>query len=248
MIHPVKLYQISDCHLLASRQRTAYGDINPYDTLQVVLRDIAQYDPDVVLVTGDISGDDSEASYQHFVTLMSSFLPDTPWYVIPGNHDNNPFFDKYLASRFLPLENGVAVGPWMLWGIDTRGEGAKGQITASTLGELSSLVNPISDAHHLLAIHHHPIATASWMDKHYLDGADQFLDWLAQQSQIELVMHGHIHHAVEHKVDNKSIVSSPSTCWQWAMQKAFGLADERPGYRQFTLHTDGRWQSEVRRC
>ncbi|MCP4949366.1 MAG: hypothetical protein GY923_17890, partial [Aestuariibacter sp.] len=90
------LIQISDCHLLESPARSGYGDINPLQSLEAVLKTVASLDVDGVLVTGDISGDDSEQSYQHFIQAINQHLPDIPVKVIAGNHDNNRHFDTLL--------------------------------------------------------------------------------------------------------------------------------------------------------
>lgn len=244
----IRLCQISDCHLFADPSSVGYGDVNPYESLYRVLVQVAHSAPDGVIVTGDISGDDSEQSYAHFLALMTKHLGDIPWWVIPGNHDNNSFFNEMLSARFLPLVSGVTIGNWMLWGADTRSMAGKGHISRAWLEQQAKQMNHVSGRHHLLVIHHHPIATDSWMDKHCLEGAGDFLDWLKSIDNLPLVIHGHIHHASAKVWHGTSILSAPSTCWQWAMKPEFGVATCAPGYRQLVLNQDGQWRSEVRRC
>ena len=100
------LIQISDCHLLESPARSGYGDINPLQSLEAVLKTVVSLDVDGVLVTGDISGDDSEQSYQHFIQAINQHLPDIPVKVIAGNHDNNALFDTLLSPWLLTPDNG----------------------------------------------------------------------------------------------------------------------------------------------
>ena len=76
----IRLCQISDCHLFADPSSVGYGDVNPYESLYRVLAQVAHSAPDGVIVTGDISGDDSEQSYAHFLALMTKHLGNIPWW------------------------------------------------------------------------------------------------------------------------------------------------------------------------
>ncbi len=103
------LIQISDCHLLESPARSGYGDINPLQSLETVLETVVSLDVDGVLVTGDISGDDSEQSYQHFIQAINQHLPDIPVKVIAGNHDNNALMIPYCLPGYSRL---ITAGNW----------------------------------------------------------------------------------------------------------------------------------------
>ena len=94
----ITLIQLSDCHLLKGKDKTGYAGIAPYDSLARVLSDIQNYivqevasEPQqrakhqvVVLVTGDISGDNSPESYQHFIALMEQHIEpaNIEWFVV----------------------------------------------------------------------------------------------------------------------------------------------------------------------
>ena len=66
----MRLLQLSDCHLFADHAQTGYG-VNPYQSLSRVLECAAGESPDYVIITGDVSGDNSEESYRHFLSLMN---------------------------------------------------------------------------------------------------------------------------------------------------------------------------------
>ncbi|MFT4746161.1 MAG: Icc protein, partial [Congregibacter sp.] len=84
----MNIIQISDCHLFSDTQKTGYNSINPYQSLQHILAEVKFHQPDVLLVTGDISGDGSGQSYQHFSKLLCETKIKCRIGIIPGNHDN----------------------------------------------------------------------------------------------------------------------------------------------------------------
>lgn len=241
----MKLIQISDCHLLESPQRCGYGDINPLQSLAAVLDTLVSLDVDGVLVTGDISGDDSEQSYQHFIQAMNQYLPGIPVKVIAGNHDNNRFFDTLLAPWLLSSDTCWELGEWCIHGLDTRSTGTLGKIDSLQLDQVSTQMQKHANKQHLLAIHHHPVATQSWMDKHALHGVPELEYWL-KQNPVQAIVHGHIHAENQTRLANTPVLGVPSTCWQWALTQEFGLADAAPGIRVFDLSTST-LHTEIRR-
>ena len=225
----MKLIQISDCHLFASPELSAYGDINPAQSLSAVLVAAVEQQPDGLLFTGDISGDDSVASYQLFTTLLNRWGGEIPWRVIPGNHDNNAYFDQALKANWLQADT-----PWVLkgkyiHGLDTRLEGTLGVIDDRQLASVTANIARAPDAGHLLAIHHHPVATGSWMDKHALQNTAALTRWLSKHP-VTAVLHGHIHAETQAQLSDTPVLGVPSSCWQWQLSSKFGLASENQAF------------------
>ena len=242
----MKLIQISDCHLFASPELSAYGDINPAQSLTAVLIAALEQQPDGLLFTGDISGDDSVASYQLFITLLNRWAGGIPWRVIPGNHDNNPYFDQVLKANWLQSDT-----PWVfkgkyIHGLDTRLEGTLGMIDEKQLASVAGSIATAPDAGHLLAIHHHPVATGSWMDNHALQNTEALARWLAEQP-VKAVVHGHIHAENQAQLSDIPVLGVPSSCWQWQLSSEFGLASEKPGLRVIEWAENGTFTSRIHR-
>lgn len=241
-----RLIQISDCHLLSDPQRAAYG-VNPANSLKAVLALLMQSQPDMLLITGDISGDDSPQSYQWLLALLEHTVGDTPWYVLPGNHDSNPAFDSLLGNKQLRVDAPLALGNWQIHGIDTRHQGTLGYARPEQLTAVAQAIEAAPHSHHLLALHHHIEPSNSWMDKHCLINAADVGRWIARQSGLRAAIHGHIHAQQHYHIGECAVMSVPSTCWQWAMQPEFGVDDAKPGYRELLLSDDGTWTTTIRR-
>ena len=263
------LFQISDCHLLKSKDKTGYKDIAPFHSLEAVLkavqadvRKVHKLDgnkPVIVLVTGDISGDNSKESYHLFVSLMRQYIEaaSVSWYAIAGNHDNNPYFDFMLDGHLLTAGTPLQIGSWLLHGCDTRHpnnlHGAVGKVkqedvfAIANACEKSRLNN--NPKNHLVALHHHIKPSNSWMDKHALEGAEQIEALASAQPGIKAVLHGHVHSPIRQSIGHYATPSfgCPSSCWQWAMEEAFGISNEDPGYQSIMLSDNGDITVDVRR-
>ena len=80
----LKVVQITDCHVSAGEGRTYRGK-NPRKTLDGVVESVRTWAPDLVLATGDLSEDGSEASYAWLAGTLERI--DAPIIAATGNHD-----------------------------------------------------------------------------------------------------------------------------------------------------------------
>ncbi|BFT29119.1 3',5'-cyclic-AMP phosphodiesterase [Alteromonas sp. D210916BOD_24] len=256
----ITLIQISDCHLFSDKAKKGYAQISPYASLSSVLRAMQPRLQDnigktLVLTTGDISGDSSEQSYTDFVTLMREYTEaqGVPWYVLPGNHDNNPYFHEQLGHKNLTCDAPLLLDNWVIAGMDTRISSqpntAKGEIRQQQLDSLAANVATWPDYHHLIALHHHIQPSCSWMDKHALHNAQSLEVFVSRTAQVKALIHGHIHSSLRQHIGDSATPSygCPSTCWQWEMQAEFGVSREAPGYQILSLHSDGIVEVDVKR-
>lgn len=241
-----KLLQLSDCHLFADRDKAGYADISPFHSFGAVLEMHVDWQPDAILVTGDISGDDSAQSYQHFKARLAEHF-HCKVHTLAGNHDNNAHYDDLLGEWDLPTLGPVRCGAWMLHGLDTRYRGTLGQIDGQRWQSVIDATQAHPDVHHLLALHHHPKPVGGWMDRHELLEAQHFLNSLTATPAIKAAVYGHIHCETQQRIEDTLFLSAPSTCWQFARSEDFGLAPEAPGARRLILHDDGHIETDVLR-
>lgn len=238
----LKVVQISDCHLYSDPNQQGYNDINPFRSLQQIFHDIASHSPDLVLVTGDVSGDESYQSYQHFITLWQQSTLCCDFVVLPGNHDDIALMHDVIPAKNLwthySLEQPLTIGHWQFPFLNTQTAGIAGHLSRPQLEQLSAHLSS-AKRFQLIAAHHHPIACNSWMDKHSWDNAEELIQGISAYSIAKALIYGHIHHASEQRIKHCLLLSCPSTCWQWAMQSEFGVSAEPAGYRILHLGDQG---------
>lgn len=234
-----RVVQITDCHLFADMTQRGYQQITPYTSLQQVLACVKDFEPDLVLVTGDISGDLSETSYQHFQTLWQQAGIPAAMHIIPGNHDEPALLSAFFAREISWLQTPLKAGNWHLHALDSHYQGTLGNVSEEQLTKLKERANAEPDAFHLVAVHHHPVACNSWMDKHQWCNRQAFVALLDELPQIRLVIHGHVHADLSWQYGNSQILACPSTCWQWRHTEEFAVDNKAPGLRLLELGAMG---------
>ena len=245
----MNIIQISDCHLFSDTQKTGYNSVNPYLSLQHILTEVKLQQPDVLLVTGDISGDGSGKSYQHFSRLLYEAKLKCRIGIIPGNHDNQAHMTAHVVNEYLWLNNPQLALPnqWHIHLLDTQYQHAIGQISATSLRSLTEYLTLHRNDYHLLAAHHHPIPCDGWMDKHEWTNRQQFNAIVAKNPAIKAVIYGHIHTAIEQQKGQCLYMACPSTCWQFATMTSFATNNLMPGYRVINLLKNGQISSSIHR-
>ncbi|MFC3094307.1 hypothetical protein DRW07_14535 [Alteromonas sediminis] len=239
----MRIIQISDCHLFADKDDEAY-EVKPYASLRDVLVAAAKLSPDALLITGDISGDNSEQSYQHINQLITDYCPNVPWRVLPGNHDNNAHFMTVLGHKGLNASQLWEHEHCVIGGLDTRWRGASGKLYPSQLVTLSkSLAQTSKPA--ILALHHPPYPLQGWMQKHQVINSDVFPPWLALQPRIKLIVHGHLHAETSTQIAQRPVLGVPSTCWQFTLSANFGTSNLGPGMGLITINDTGKITTET---
>ncbi|QHC50915.1 phosphodiesterase [Billgrantia tianxiuensis] len=241
----MRLVQLTDCHLHAdpkARSRAGF----PLRQLESVVEAVRATRPDVVLVTGDISQDETAASYQHAHRVLSTL--ECPWFWLGGNHDQ-----PGLMEEIRGFHDVIDLANWRLLTVDTwvRGQ-AHGELGETRLGQLAERLAE-DERPTLLAMHHPPLAVGSaWIDEIGLKDRDALWEILSSFPQVRAILCGHIHQAfvgrqaLEH--GDVLVYGCPSTTDQFLPGSEGFAIDEasRPGYRIFDLRGE-EWLTWVER-
>ena len=241
------LVQISDTHLCADPGHALRG-VNTLDCLQAVLNLGAEdlNEADQIIVTGDISHDESLESYSLIRDLLSGFGEEHSF--LPGNHD-----DPEVMRQALPRAHWPAIdqlGDWRLISLNSllKGEEA-GFLDSDQLQQLETLLDENRAQPTVVALHHPPLAVGSqWMDKIILQNRRALQDLLGQYRQVRAVMFGHAHQELDVLRDGIRWLGCPSSCLQFLPgADSFAIDDRLPGYRWLRLYDDGTLETAVER-
>lgn len=240
--------QLTDPHLFADSQKKLLG-IPTAQSLQQVITLIKEElsDIDLILATGDISQDGSFTSYQAFQQQIATLNAPSLW--TPGNHDdfstiqNNESFKSHLVTQQDLGEH---------WRVITLNSQVKGKNYGKLSKEqLETLLQSFQSTNrfHLIGMHHPIFATSAlWLNDIRLQESWELLDCLEYFLNANVVLCGHIHQVVELYYRGTYLLSSPSTCIQFAPNtKDFKLDDLAPGYRWIKLFNDGRIDTGISR-
>ncbi len=228
----LRIIQISDCHVSAD-PNTLYRGQNVDRNFQEVLRLARQWNPVLILLSGDVAEDGSREAYERISGLLAQ--TGVPVLALPGNHD-----DVKVMKQYFPLGpwNGphvTAMGNWRMVLLDsTEAGGISGHFSSSRLQQIHSCLQDIDQGHTLLALHHQPLAVgAQWIDRYMLETPGQFFAVTDRSAQVRCICWGHIHHDFRVQRKGVTLLGAPSTA-----------ANTIPGAQRFTLDPAGpacRW-------
>ncbi len=228
----LRIVQVSDCHMPFD-PRTPYRGQSADRNLASLLPAIRRWQPDLVLVTGDVSEDGSAAAYGRVSAQLST--AGAPVLALPGNHDDAAAMRPYFPVGAWDGVYAHRARNWQLLLLDSTIAGdVSGRLPDSTLEQLDRRLREGADAHALLALHHQPVPVGSpWIDRYPLLESEAFFSVVERHATVRGVVWGHVHQDVEMRRNGVLLLGSPST-----------VANSLPGKTEFTLDLTGpacRW-------
>ncbi|MCW8126816.1 metallophosphoesterase [Microbulbifer halophilus] len=247
-----RLVQFTDPHI-GSRPDYQLLGLDTGRTLDEVLRAIECEQPqaEMQVATGDISANGSQASYQRFLQKMQRVK--TPWYWLPGNHDEPARMRRAAPARSAEM---IALGHWRLLLLDTSLENEIcGGLSESQLQRLQQLLHECRDHPVMVLMHHQPVPVGSdWIDGHMLrEGGERLLQLVTGAPGIKALVWGHVHQQFDSRLqrpglEDLGLHATPSTSVQFTPGSGpFSVDDRLPGYRWFDLRDDGSYSTGVER-
>ena len=238
------LVQVTDTHLTGDSDGTLLGMNTERSARQVIDAALASQQPDCVLVTGDIAADGQAAAYEQLNGFFNHRVP-TLW--LPGNHDDvRAQKDAYRDH----LKRRIVGRHWDVLMLETQVAGKVGGYFSSA--ELDALQRAVADAaagdKSLLIATHHPLRAlqSTWLDEQAVSNASAALTSMQALSDRVVVVSGHVHQESDAVVQGVRMLTTPSTCIQFAPQSHdFALDDKQPGYRRIVLQPNGQIETQV---
>lgn len=253
----LSVIQLTDLHLFADQSYIFKGQ-NPWHNLVAILERIeASGWPDLFLLTGDLSQDESEDSYQQLYQLMQS--TGVAWHWIPGNHDR-----LELMQALHPVDFSVVYGQWQWLLLDSQSGEPHGDLSDAQRKQLKQALKQPLAPYQAVAIHHQPLLVGPERQgkkhHHLMDNSPDIAGidsiplrdngWLWQTlndfEPVKTVICGHVHQEQNLQQGRLSLLTTPATSIQFTSDiNDFQLAELAPGYRQLKLMSDGSVESQV---
>lgn len=250
------LLQLSDLHI-REPGKLAYGRIEtaPYlkQAIETILRLPQQ--PDAVVITGDLTDFGRATEYDHLRELLAP-LP-MPVYLMPGNHDARDQLRRSFANHTYLGGSGfvqfsVAVGGLQLIALDTVDTGASaGCLCSERLAWLARELKAHANKPVVVAMHHPPFKTLiGHMDAiGLLQGAHELEALVAHYPNVERIICGHLHRAIQVRFGGTIAATVPSPAHQVCLDIAPDAASmwtlEPPGFGLHALAPGGRLVSHT---
>lgn len=235
--------QLTDFHLQQD-PKAKLRSICTLESFKQTLQHAKRQQPDLYIFTGDLSHDGSKQSYQHIVTETTTI--DCPIAWIPGNHDQPDNMQAVFESSHFCQDKVIQMGPWQLILLNSHWPGhIEGRLTEQQLQQLKQQLH--SQQPTVIFLHHNiaeptPIDTGAMFAN-----TEQLLETiLPYKPYIKAVVCGHVHAAYDFNYHGIRLLSTPSTCYQFCIDKGQVKQTRQPaGYRTFCLHDDGQFETTV---
>ena len=228
----LRIIQLSDCHVAADRS-ALYRGLQAERNLVALLPAIRRWQPDLLLLTGDVSEDASAAAYGRVSALLDSV--GAPVLALPGNHDDPAVMRGFFPRGpwDAPLFHGAR--GWQLVLLDSTGPGRiDGVLSRPHLQALKNGLQRSRSEHVLVALHHQPVPVGSpWIDRYALDEPEWLLGLLDRDARVRGIVFGHVHQAIGLERKGVLLLGAPSS-----------VANSLPERDTFTLDVGGpacRW-------
>lgn len=249
MRQPKRILQLTDLHLFKNKTTTML-DFNSYDSLQQVMhlvdKLIQKKTPSLIALTGDVSQDYSQESYEAAKQIFAQ-LP-CPLIATMGNHDELPAFADFFNNPDDGVNKIFYLDNWMILFINSHWSGhIGGKLTKNELTFLSDALASNGGKNIVIFTHHHILPVKStWIDKIGVSNTVDFLDIIDRHQNIKAVICGHVHQDTIIERNNVKYFSTPSTSWQFAANSpGFKLDTLMPGFRWLDLYEDGSFDTGV---
>ena len=240
--------QLSDPHIVVPGA-LLYGRVETAGMLAHAVAGLNRLDPlpDIVVITGDLVDRGEPGEYDHLRRLLAPLA--MPLYLIAGNHDaREPLRAAFGADGYFPasgfLQYVVEDHAVRLVALDTHipGEGG-GELCADRLLWLDRTLAAAPQRPTVVLMHHPPFLTGiERMDRAGLRGTEAFAEIIARHKQIERILCGHLHRAIDRRFAGTVAGTAPSTAHQIRFDirsgAPLGFVLEPPGY-QLHLWRDG---------
>jgi Icc protein len=234
-----KIIQISDSHLFQNNDLTLFSVKSNFRFEKVLSQIISNesIDTDLILITGDISQDETPESYQVIADHLDKL--NIPIFWIPGNHDNL----SVMQSTFQNTKNFnyvkfLSLPYWHLIFINTKLINSdSGFLHPDELNTLSlELEKAPANKKLVIIMHHHPIPVGTpLIDKYILQNRKEFLNILPTDKDI-LILCGHVHGDYKIIQNNITLETCPATCLQWKKGTSTIDIEHNIGYKVFYLN------------
>ncbi len=120
----ISIIQITDPHLTKDKN-TEIKTFKTYSSFKRVIHWVDKNEkPNLMLVSGDISGDGSMESYLLYKNKIESL--NKPFFSILGNHDNHDNFKLIFQSNFPNVRSISLSDEWVLIVLDSSVTGKEG--------------------------------------------------------------------------------------------------------------------------
>lgn len=184
------------------------------DIFMKAAAEINELQPDMIILTGDITNNGYYAEFEQATRYLSMF--EAPLFAVPGNHDSRNLgyqsFEELVGERSWKLTLG---DEFTVIGLDSSSpDESRGHIGKPQHMWLEHQLDEcvINDKFSIVALHHHVISIPqTGRERNVLSDAGDILKTLTTH-EVDLILSGHKHVPNVWRINNTLVVNAGSLC------------------------------------
>ena len=184
------------------------------DIFMKAAAEINELQPDMIILTGDITNNGYYAEFEQATRYLSMF--EAPLFAVPGNHDSRNLgyqsFEELIGERSWKLTLGEE---FTVIGLDSSSpDESRGHIGKPQHMWLEHQLDKcvIDDKFSIVALHHHVISIPqTGRERNVLSDAGDILKTLTTH-EVDLILSGHKHVPNVWRINNTLVVNAGSLC------------------------------------
>lgn len=200
--------------------------------------------PDIVLITGDITHEGNEDDYRYIHERISSALPDAQLLCSMGNHDNRAAFRLGFLKESPsdgPYYSSLSVKGYRFISLDSAYEkGLEGVFRSDAMDYLEEILKKPAARGNILIMHHPVMAAAKSMGL----TMDTRFSNLLKSGKITALFNGHVHGSYTGTVYGVPQFTADSLKTGCDYSVDFLSYNDRAGYQIVTFDRKGDWNME----
>lgn len=208
------------------------------------LETLKQRNPDIVLITGDITHEGSADDYHYLHDRITAALPDTPVLCSMGNHDDRAAFRQGFLGESPydgPYCASLSVKGYRFVSLDSAYEkGLEGVLSNASLDYLEEMLTKPAARGTILLLHHPVMEAAKSMGL----TMDLRFSRILQSGKITAMFNGHVHGCYTgtvYGVPQFTADSLKTGCDYFDNRLSY---NDRAGYQIVTFDRKGDWSTE----
>lgn len=184
------------------------------DIFMKAAAEINELQPDMIILTGDITNNGYYAEFEQATRYLSMF--EAPLFAVPGNHDSRNLgyesFEDLIGERSWKLTLG---DEFTVIGLDSSSpDESRGHIGKPQHMWLEHQLDKcvIDDKFSIVALHHHVVSIPqTGRERNVLSDAGDILKTLTTH-EVDLILSGHKHVPNVWRINNTLVVNAGSLC------------------------------------
>lgn len=236
------VYQFTDCHVFDPEAKKYYKDVDTNESLLACLLEANKIGkPDLLIFSGDLSHDESVASYQFLAEAIIKNFPGTPCYVQPGNHDDVSVMQQVFPYQNCIMQSHFRLAQWTIYLLETEaldGGWFYGRVLPHVYDDIEQFAQDETIKDVLVFMHYNLVELEFRGIQCGISETDKLRQAMLDSGKVRCVSSGHVHQEYYWLDRGILYTSTPTTGFQSLL--ANGEESHEPiGFKRFELFSDG---------